>query len=549
MLERAERRRRAMAYGIVSGVALAQRATVFLVHRARLDAYIGANASWYTFQHLPREMLGDHLFRSLVLFQQTPPGSNLLMGLALKWFSWPVGVAYAMIWMEAAVSILTALVLVHLIATLYPGRVVLWVAIGLLFVLNDDLIVLEYASMGQLIYGPLAMLFSLVVVDRLAVLRSTGEMRAAFASGIATGLLVLSRATWSYFAVPCLTLVALLAGRRWPRAVLACLLPIVVLQGGWSFKNWALYGVLSPATSSWGGMHAIIGLNYAGFRQDYLRFFRDEATAENGAPAWEVELAHGNPKGLDLLKSETAARDQWVERTVGLSNPMVNTLFFRELCAQAQRDFLRFAVRNPRAILAKWWTAYRYFFWQPITNCGRILGTFLVWENRISDGLNLPDVVRQLGAGTLPERSFAASGSSPLTKDQKVPAGLTPVSLYTFGFLAPMVLMLNVIGIHLLLPLVALAWLVERVRQPAARVLDPQRMAVLLVAATVYVYLAGVANVVETAENMRYRLEVEPMIWLISLICVGELGRLIGAGLRRQSYMPSTNHEPVAASR
>jgi len=112
-----------------------------------------------------------------------------------------------------------------------------------------------------------------------------------------------------------------------------------------------------------------------------------------------------------------------------------------------------------------------------------------------------------------------------------------------------MVLMLNVIGIHLLLPLVALAWLVERVRQPAARVLDPQRMAVLLVAATVYVYLAGVANVVETAENMRYRLEVEPMIWLISLICVGELGRLIGAGLRRQSYMPSTNHEPVAASR
>jgi len=39
------------------------------------------------------------------------------------------------------------------------------------------------------------------------------------------------------------------------------------------------------------------------------------------------------------------------------------------------------------------------------------------------------------------------------------------------------------------------------------------------------------------------------MIWLISLICVGELGRLIGAGLRRQSYMPSTNHEPVAASR
>src|SRR5262249_46374536 len=165
MLERAERRRRAVAYGIVFVVALTQRAAVFLVHRARLDAYIDANASWYTFQHLPREMLGDHLFRSLVLLQQTPPASNLLMGLALKWFSWPTGVAHAMIGMEAAVSILTALVLVHLIATLYPRRVALWVAVGLLFVLNNDLIVIEYASMGQLIYGPLAMLFSLLVVD------------------------------------------------------------------------------------------------------------------------------------------------------------------------------------------------------------------------------------------------------------------------------------------------------------------------------------------------------------------------------------------------
>jgi hypothetical protein len=36
---------------------------------------------------------------------------------------------------------------------------------------------------------------------------------------------------------------------------------------------------------------------------------------------------------------------------------------------------------------------------------------------------------------------------------------------------------------------------------------------------------------------------------VITLIRLGELGRLIGAVLRRQSYMPSTNHEPVAASR
>ena len=74
-------------------------------------------------------------------------------------------------------------------------------------------------------------------------------------------------------------------------------------------------------------------------------------------------------------------------------------------------------------------------------------------------------------------------------------------------------------------------------------------MAGLLSAAVVYLYLAGVVNLIETTENTRYRLEVEPVIWVITLICLGELGRLIGAVLRRQSYMPSTNHEPVAASR
>jgi len=68
--------------------------------------------------------------------------------------------------------------------------------------------------------------------------------------------------------------------------------------------------------------------------------------------------------------------------------------------------------------------------------------------------------------------------------------------------------MLNVVGIHLLLPLVLVAWAVQWLL--GRPVFDPLRMAVLVAAATVYAYLAGVANFVETAENMRYRLEVEP---------------------------------------
>ena len=115
------------------------------------------------------------------------------MGLALKWFSWPAGVAYALIWLQTLVCLAGALVLVRVLALLYPGRTVLWTAIGLLFVLNTDLVVLEYNSMGQTLYGPLAMLLLLVMLDRLLALRMGRRPRDAAAVGLAMGLLVLGR--------------------------------------------------------------------------------------------------------------------------------------------------------------------------------------------------------------------------------------------------------------------------------------------------------------------------------------------------------------------
>src|SRR5262245_28207993 len=349
MTEQAERRRLIIAWTIVLGAAVAHRVVLYLLHRTELESLVVDNMAWYPFQYLPQEMLRDHLVAAMLLLQQTPPVPNLLMGIALKTFAWPVGVAKFLIVLQSLVSVLTAAVLVHLLAVLYPRRVVLWTAIGLLFVLSTDLVVLEYTSMGQLIYGPLAMLLTLVVVDRLAALRSTGWPREAAAAGAAAGLLALSHATWSYFGLPCVVLAAVLARRQRMRAVLACLMAILVLQGGWALKNWAVYGVLSPATSSWGGMHTVNGFTTAGFTADYFRFFGEQTTREHGAPEWAVEFAHGDQKAaLDRLKADVGERDARVERLLGLSNPLLNTLFFREFCAQGERVAVAFAWRHPR---------------------------------------------------------------------------------------------------------------------------------------------------------------------------------------------------------
>jgi hypothetical protein len=523
MSDQAERKRLVVAWSIVLGAAIAHRLALFLLHRADLDAFIEANGVWYIFQYLPREMLRDHLVRAMLLLQQTPPVPNLLMGLALKGFAWPAGVAKALIELQSLASILTATVLVHLLSVLYPRRVVLWTVIGLLFVLNTDLVVLEYNNMGQVMYEPLNMLAALVILDALVGLRRTGRLRYAVAASVTTGLLVLARATWYLFPLLCLLLVAALAPARRMRAVLACLVPILVLQGSWAVKNYAVYGVLSPATSAWGGLHALAGLRNAGFEKEF----------EDSRQAWRAAGLQ-LPPVTSLSSQEISDRDAEVERRLGLSNPLMNTLGWRIVLATDQRDFVHFVRTHPGTMLRKWWKAY-HMFWQPIANYGRWWVSLFVVSSRISDPFDFAGIIRQLRAGTLPDVQYVASGShphlSPDEKDQVSPYRLTPTSFYTFRWIEPVALMLEIVGTHLLLPLVGVLWVVDRVRRgrSAAPLFDPLRMAALLVGATLYGYLAALVNLVETAENMRYRLEVEPVVWVMTLICITELASLLRA--------------------
>src|SRR5262249_15635136 len=79
---RDERARLLAVWALVGLVAVVQRSALFLKHVGDLDALIAANASWYTFQNLPREILRDHLVVSLIMLQQTPPASNFRSGRA-----------------------------------------------------------------------------------------------------------------------------------------------------------------------------------------------------------------------------------------------------------------------------------------------------------------------------------------------------------------------------------------------------------------------------------------------------------------------------------
>src|SRR5262245_7540425 len=529
-----DRRRLRVAWAIVLLVGLAHRVALFLLHRGQLDALIDANANWYTYQNLPREMLGPHLLRSLLYLQQTPPASNLFMGLALKWFSWPGGVAYALIWLQTLICLTGALVLVHVLALLYPGRAVLWTAIGLLFVLNTDLVVLEYNSMGQTLYGPLAMLLLPCLFDRLLLCRLCRRMRDAAAVGLAMGLLVLTRATWSYLPVVCILLVAVFtpARRGRGRAVLACVLPIVLLQGGWAVKNWMVYGGFSLTTTTWGGMHARAGMNHAGVSDEFARYQREHVTQERGYPAWQVAGALGDPLAMLAFPQDIRNQDAAINKAMGMENPLFNTLVFRTTCAMDQRIFLEFVRANPGTMARKSVHAYGVF-WQPIANYGQMFVDLFAVGNHLTASFDLRNVAAQLRDGSLPDTEYVTSGlRDPWHK--LPPSSLTPTNLYTVRWLEPFILVLNLISVHVLLPLLAIWWLASRLRRPPSDRFDTLRLRALLVAVIFFGFLADMVNLVETVEHMRYRLEVEPMIWLIALSCVTEL-----TGILRRPRLPA----------
>jgi len=349
------------------------------------------------------------------------------------------------------------------------------------------------------------------------------------------GLLVLTRATWSLFPPACLGLVAMLAPARRLRAVLACAGPVLLLQGGWAVKNFAVYGVLSPLTSSWGGWHGSVGLQTAGFGPAYVALLRQRSAEGMEQAEWVIAWLLNDPRWRDHLPAEVREHDAAVERAMGLENSPYNTLCFRTLWQEGQRFVLEFARAHPREMGEKWWRGYQ-IFWQPISSYGRLFVALFTIGPRPPTGLDLPEVFRELRAGTLPNAHYLMSGTGPFL-ERKAPRAYTPTSMYTLRPLDPFVLAANVIGVHLLLPLVIVAWLVHRVWRGgrAAPLFDPLRMSALLVAAVVYGYLAAVVNFVETAENMRYRQEVEPVIWLITLICLTELTGLVRPRARRRT--------------
>jgi len=495
---------------VLLAVGVAHRATVFLLHLSDLNRLIANNPDWLTWQFPPIPALSHHLAASLFFLQQTPPIPNLILGIITKFAAWPYTVDYLLIGLQAVLSIATA-VLMFRIQLFFTQRVYLAVLAPVVYLLSSDLLLLEYNSQGQTFYENLAMFLALLAAYVFLQVERTGLVGYSFLLGLVTALLALSRATFSHFLIIPLVFLVMLRPPRFSRHLLALLLLGVSLQLAWSVKNALLYDRFSLDTSSWGGTNFASGLQKVGLGGLFLRSILEEP---DSYPGWfvamnrEQGLVLWTPAYAQYLPPSVAERDRRTQQILdgtGTSGDSYGQSIVSRLYMQA---FVRFARKHPERILRKFWGSYQ-MFWQPIRNYAwQYVDVFYV-RPVLEDPFALDVVVRCLLNGQIPEQQYLMTEQWVYKRPKPQRADKT--STYSLTVLPTLFWMRNIVAFHVLAPILLLAGAARWVRHRRTGL--PIGYLFML---GVIVYVALVSNLAEYGENMRFRLTVEPLIWVSS---------------------------------
>lgn len=488
-----------------------------------------ASPDWKTMQYLPADLWQKHFAAALLYLQQTPPLPNLVYGLFAIWFPQAELRVAGLILLCGMLTCVAAALLAHLLMMLKFSS---WFAavIGIIFLGSSEILVMEYAELGQLLYEFMSMV--LVVAAAIAAVQFAEKksLESAVLLGLASTLLALTRATFSYFDL----LAVCWLGFWWrprPKLLLAAALPIVILHGGWALKQYVVLEHWQWATSTWGGAN----LQYGDTKRGDPRFSEWLATQPHScADTWGT-FATGrrfgafgfpnnqalvldmfeNTEGAKYLDSRVAEqREQWQS---------LDSASFRDLSSCLQSLYLRYWAQYPLRAVAGAWRSYQ-LFWSPIDvwaatranvilpQGGAVLKAVPVWR----DWHNY-----------LQARSFSIRQSPLQYAAQRGQGVFAPADIVVVPWLPHAMALVGCFGVHIL-PVMAIGAFARRHRQ--SPIDFPAGFSFLLL---LFAYVAVLSSVVEYGENMRFRLPVEPVAWAIALIALDRCRCLSTAVYRR----------------
>ncbi len=481
-------------------VGLTHRGVLLWRMRPALLALVAQGPGFQVMQLLPVEIYRKHFWTGLWLLQQTPPVAHLVFRLVLLAGGWPFRTAELLCGLQGVISSVTAWLLCRLIRKLTRSRLAA-VSASLWFLLSTDLVVSEYAFFGQMFYESLGMLGVLACCwqgHRIAEVRDEQASGRAGMLGMLVAVSALTRSSLNF-----LPLAFGVAGAlTWRRRMLAAyLVPLLLLQGGWTVKNWIALGRLTVDTSSWSGMNVAKGVFWA--HQDLL-LLHDIADAPPGLyPPWFQAIGRNytypfQVSTRQLLPPQLRARDDaMTARLGGITAPWNLPSVAAE--SDAWRIAVaRFTVAHPVLLLTRFGRGYR-FLWQRIADHAALFAWNLLYvepADRCFPGL------AHRGFGETERVATRAWG-----------VGAQPGRKTWFGTisLAPFDA-LSIVVLHSLFPSLVLLdhWRHRRgLRRYLARGTSFLAMASL--------YGLVLFSLAEGGENMRFRLAIEPVLIALTM--------------------------------
>jgi hypothetical protein len=312
------------------------------------------------------------------------------------------------------------------------------------------------------------------------------------------------------------------------------LLCVLLLHGGWSVKQYLVYGTLTPNTSTWGGVSSVVGLIRAGVGQPFLDTMLQE---EERYPSWFTRMVrdHGlvhwhPPLYQTYVPPAVQAHDAAIQARLQQTNPTENSVGLRVISDLYMRAYGRLLVHQPMLVAEKFVRSY-LVFWQPIRNYSAQFVAPLYVDPLVQNSFRADQLWAALTVDGGQEAHYTMQG----TLDAKIGQ---PTRFYTLPYVPLLMLGLNIIVMHVVVPLLVLNDARQRLVL-RKRILPPEFY--FLVGC--YLYAAVVMNIAEHGENMRFRLSVEPVIWIMSIYAMTLFARLVRSSLRR-SMEPSAAATP-----
>lgn len=415
---------------------------------------------WY----LPPEIIQHHFAESILYLRGEPPLPQLFLGMLMKIAGWPFAWPLDSILLSIA-TLITAF-LIRSIVLRFSFHWMLATAIAAAWCIYPANLGVEVAAFPTAFYEALPeFFFTLALWLCLHCFDAEKTNRWLWLFGFTGVLLSMSRSTLSWIFLLPIFIVIFIPTSNKKKIIIGCL--ALSIQLLWSVKNYAVYGQFNFETASDVGQNILSTVMNTGHFQEFHTFSIHQNPNDSfvlyGLPC----LAKADIACAEKFMPHTEERDNLLKQQLSTSSVLWGESYFmHEMSKRIKPLFSDFLLHNPLIAVDMVFRSYQLFW-------GNIY-----WQVSYIPGLDTDALL--LNTNAVFEK-------------------------YKW---------LNITAIHLLAPVVLFIICITLIQQRSLSHLQVGFLYALLA----FCYVALVSSLGDHGENARYRVDVEPLVWLLPFL-------------------------------